>query len=242
MPPFSQHNFLVTGFGVFLLLTYFFAMQWRLNSSNPALSDKKISIEKKTFGVAPSIEGVKDKDEAYVTHFEPGIFEAKIPEKLNFPPDKILQEVLDPLSGKNVTAPYFRYRSSDNISTYEIGYIRLPEENFQVKTIEMILDDLTKGELARLQGNLKKESTVNESIYLSKREIEIESNPNQLFAREVLIVNRPYAFVICYTSQNKNNLYAKKAETFFNSFELFKQESPKTIMVSSQPPKELQGN
>jgi len=238
VPSLTQQNFLITGIGVFLLFTYFSLMQVRLNSSKTEQSP----LTGRSQAQIKDIEDQRQRSVGSVTHIEPGIFEAKIPEKLAFPPDKVLQEVIDPVSGKSVSAPYFRYQSNDNLSTYEIGYIRLPEENFQFKSLETILDDLTKGEISRLQGTLKKETTVNESIYSAKREIEIESNANDLHAREVLIVSRPYAFVVCYTSKSENNLYAKKAEEFFSSFQLFKQETPKTIIVSSTPPKELQGN
>ncbi|MDX1921375.1 MAG: hypothetical protein SFU25_11665 [Candidatus Caenarcaniphilales bacterium] len=223
----SQNNLSLVAVGVFLFLTFIFLVNVRGQVKSPksaiASEDKEI------------LKGRKDGagKQNNVELLEPGLFKVVIPEALNYPPDKILQEVTDPTTMQTTTAPYYRYQSSEGQGTYEIGYIRLPEQNFQAKTVPTILDDLTRGEVSRLQGTLKKETTNNQTSYLSTREIEIESVTDNLFAREYLVVNRPYAFILCLTSNNKKALHSKKAAQFFDSFELFQGSVPKTIIVSS---------
>ncbi len=167
---------------------------------------------------------------------EEGLFQILIPEAFSSLPYKVLQEIPDPESGQSLSMPYYRYQSADNISTYEIGYIRLPEDRFQSKSHEQILNDLTQGELSRMQGLLRKEITTNQSFQLSNREIHIESVTNGLYAREILTINRPYIYIICFTSKNKNNLFSSQTEKYFSSFNLFKQDNimPKAIIINSE--------
>jgi hypothetical protein len=162
------------------------------------------------------------------TLIEPGLYRVDFPENFSFPPEKILLQL-----SSDISAPYYRYQSNDNISTYEISYLRFPDSAFQSKSLKQILDDLTDGELGRFQGVLKKESTVNESSNLVKREIEIQANQNDLFVRTYLILNRPYVYLVCYTSKNKNNLYSAKTQSFFDSFKLYEQAAPQTIVMSA---------
>ncbi|MDJ0626418.1 MAG: hypothetical protein QNJ31_08665 [Candidatus Caenarcaniphilales bacterium] len=209
------------------------------NVPTPSKDSKTINTANLSADIKQGPKVVKQNPQAQedsidkVTLMEPGLFRVNIPEQFNFPPEKILQEIMDPTSAQTATAPYYRYQSNDNISTYEIGYIRLPDQNFRLKSLQTILDDLTRGEIARLQGSLKKEITINESNTFSRREVEIESNVDNLYAREFLIINRPYAYIICFTSKNPAKLNAKKAESFFSSFELFEQNGPRTIIVES---------
>lgn len=223
----SQNNLSLVALGVFLFLTFIFLVnvRGRVNPSASSGKPAEASVETQT---SKNISKQKS-----IELLEPGLFKVVIPEALNYPPDKILQEVTDSSTMQTTTAPYYRYQSAEGQSTYEIGYIRLPEQNFQMKSIQNILDDLTRGEVARLQGVLKKETTNNQSSYLSTREIEIESVTDSLFAREYLVVNRPYAFILCFTSNNKKALYSKKAAQFFDSLELFQGSVPKTIIISS---------
>lgn len=219
----SRNSIILSVLGVALIITYFVFMQLRSHSGKPAV---KVAKAEKIKEVGNSITGEGTKI------LEAGLFEIQIPEKLTYPPDKYLQEVTDPNSMQSITAPYYRYRSNDGVSWYEVGYMRLPESRFQEKNVDEIMDDLTKGELERFQGLLIKETTVNKNLYSSSREIEIQSNSTGIFARELLVINRPYVFIVSYTSKTQNNLQTQNVNKYFSSFNLFTTDQPNTIVYS----------
>ncbi len=226
----NGQNLIYAVIGVLLIVTMLSVTQIRGGGGGKLPS--KASVQTPVTPNNPALKGQNS------TLIEPGLYQVQFPEQFAFAPEKMLIQL-----APNASAPYYRYQSSDNISTYEISYVRFPDETFQQKASGKILDDLTEGEISRFQGVLKKESTVNESSNLIKREFEIESAQNGLYVRSMLILNRPYIYLVCYTSKNKSNLYSARIQSFFDSFKLFEQVAPQTIIVSSQPPKEVeQGN
>lgn len=219
--------------GLILIGAYILLAQIRLG-----VQPKQAEVKTNNLQVQNSGKKNNIKDSDLPTLLEPGLFQIQMPEQFTYPPYKVLQEIPDPESGQSLSMPYYRYQSADNISTYEIGYIRLPDDRFQSKSHEQILNDLTQGELSRVQGLLRKEITTNQNAQMSSREIHIESVTNGLYAREMLIINRPYIYIICFTSKNKNNLFSPTTEKYFSSFSLFKQNNimPKAIIINSETP------
>lgn len=217
----SGHNLVVYFIGALLLVTFASVIQIRGGLKSPKKEAEIISSS-----------STKPKNSLLV---EPGLYQVEFPEKFSFPPEKILVQTED---GSNV--PVYRYQSSDGISSYEISYIRHSEETFAKFTAQKVLDDLTQNELNRWQGSLKKETTTSESPYFLRRDLEINSSQNNIYIREMLIINRPYVYLICFSSSNKKNLYSAKAQFFFDSFKIFEQSAPQTIIVQSNPPEESQ--
>jgi hypothetical protein len=222
----SQQNLTVGAIGVLLFVTFISVMQIRNGASGEL--DRNLNSTKQEDKTS------KTQD---TTLIEPGLYQVEFPERFNFPPEKLLLQLT-----QDSSAPYYRYQSNDNVSTYEISYVRFPEDTFAQKNASAILNDLTQGELTRFSAILKKETTSNESANLIKREIELQSGDGSLFIRTMLIVNRPYVYLVCYTSKNKGNLYNSKIQAFFDSFRLFEQMSPKTIIVNSNVPKQIEPN
>jgi hypothetical protein len=218
----SGQNLVIAFIGALLLITFASVMQIRVGAPQEEI---KVS------------ESENNKNKKVSTLIEPGLYQVQFAEKFAFAPEKILVQL-----SPGVSAPVYRYPSQDSISNYEISYVRYPDETFQNVNVQKILDDLTQNELNRWQGILKKETTISESINLIKREIEITSNQNNLFVRTMLIISRPYVYLVCFSSKNKNNLYNSKTQFFFTSFKLFEQSAPQTIIVSPNPPKQLEEN
>jgi hypothetical protein len=218
----SGHNLVIYFIGALLLITFASVVQIRGGHKTPAKE------------LEQTVYNQKNKNSLLI---ERGLYQVEFPEKFSFPPQKILAQTEDGLS-----APVYRYQSSDGISSYEISYIRHLDETFLKFSAQKVLDDLTQNELSRWQGLLKKETTTNESVYLLRRDLEIASSQNNVYVREMLIVNRPYVFLVCFSSSNRNNLYGSKAQFFFDSFKIFEQSAPQTIIVQSVPPEESQKN
>ncbi|MDX1918655.1 MAG: hypothetical protein SFT81_05895 [Candidatus Caenarcaniphilales bacterium] len=239
---FTQNQFILYLICGLLVITYASIWQVQFSSADtgdaPPLSEAASQIQ--ADNRSPDDQDLKQykSDAKITTLIEPGLFELKIPEKFDSPPARDARIIQDAATNQSAQYTLFRYEAGTHI--YEVGFVRFPDEIFQQKSTNQMLDDLRNGERERFKGMIRKEISNYTSQNLLRRELEIEAGgfDPPIFARTILLINRPYAFLVSFSSQSQSDLNSIKTNAYFDSFRVFRQPTNQTIIVNAdtKPP------
>ncbi len=217
--------------GALLLVVYGagIALQGEKVSETPLENKNDASSEKTGF--------VPNEKNATVL-IEPGLFQLIIPERFNYPPEENSQVI----KNGELSAPFtfYRYQSNDKQSIYEVSFIRLPRELFEQKSKPEIFADLRDGELARLNGELQRESTSYTSPTSIRQDLEIvgfvdtDELPFKLYTHTAIVLASPYAIIQSFSSKDQAKLTSKEKKVFFESFKLYEDKTSSTVRIASK--------
>lgn len=124
--------------------------------------------------------------------------------------------IIDTELGQNYLYVYMLKKQDGMI--YSIGFIDYPNELFNKKSTEQLLNDAREGAVRNVGGKLVSESQISIKGYPG-REVVIASSGGQgsLQARIFLVNNRLYQLMF---APAKGNTLSRNARRFFESFEI----------------------
>ena len=215
----SKHSFLLPAIAFLLAVTYIAV--WQINLKN----NSQVQVQKNN-------NSEINNQESFPL-LEPGLFKIDIPEKFDYPPRRTSSEIRDSSGNFSASLTIFSYDLAEN--SYQVGFVRYPNEVFQKNSTDNLLQNLRDGQIKDYRAILLKESTSYDAHNIVRRELEMRADMigEKLFIRSSIIISEPFVFVISFTARTQEDLYKTKAQKFFDSFRLFRQESNRTVVVGS---------